>query len=185
MWNMLRGLLSLATALLLTAVPITTVSACSCAMTELDQAVADADLAFIGRSISMEVGPAKDLGASVMTTWAVERSRDPISAETVTIRSTPDDGANCGVTFATDERWLVLAYTGDGALETNGCMLNRRLDGSDPESEAAMASMFPAVVRAEPVVDAGPIVPLPIAGVAAATLLVVAVSLFAFRRQRG
>jgi hypothetical protein len=184
MQNTLRGLLALITALLLTAVPIATVAACSCAMTELDQAVADADLAFIGRSISMEVAPANELGATVMTTWAVDRSRDPISAETVTIRSTPDDGANCGVNFATDERWLVLAYAGEGALATNGCMLNRRLDGSDPEAEAAIASMLPAVMPSDAVADDGPIVPMPVVGVAAATLLIAAVSLLAFRNRR-
>ena len=183
--NLLRGLLALATALLLTAVPIATVSACSCAMIELDQAVAEADFAFIGRSVSQEVAPANELGETVMTTWAVDRSRDPISAETVTIRSTPDNGANCGVSFATDERWLVFAYTGEGALETNGCMLNRRLDGSDPEGEAAIASMLPAVMPSDVVADDGPMVPMPIVGVAAATLLVAAVSLLAFRRQRG
>jgi hypothetical protein len=181
----LAAILALATALLLTAVPIATVSACSCAMTEFDDAVRDADFAFVGRPISIEPTAGGRFGNAVLTTWSVDRSRDPISATTVTVRSWPDDGANCGVTFAREVRWLVLAYSGDGALETNGCMQNRMLDGSDPDGEADIASMLPAEVGGpEPTVDRGVAVPVPVIGMAVALALVVGFSVVAFRRQR-
>ena len=80
---------------------------------------------------------------------------------------------------------MVLAYASEGALETNGCMQNRRLDGSDPDGEAAIASMLPVLTTPETTDDEGLAVPLPIVGVTAATLLVATVSLLAFRRQRG
>jgi hypothetical protein len=183
--NLLRALLAMVTALLLTAVPIATVSACSCAMSDFDQAVGEADVAFVGRPISVEAAARNDIGETVLTTWEVERSRDPIPAGTVAIRSWADSGANCGISFATDERWMVLAYASEGALETNGCMQNRRLDGSDPDGEATIASMLPVVATPTAVEDEEFAIPLPVVGVAAATLLLVAVSLLAFRRQRG
>jgi hypothetical protein len=183
--NLMRALLAMVTALLLTAVPIATVSACSCAMSDFNQAVGEADVAFVGRPISVEAAPRNDIGETVLTTWEVERSRDPIPAGTVAIRSWSDSGANCGISFATDERWMVLAYASEGALETNGCMQNRRLDGSDPDGEATIASLLPVVATPTAVEDEEFAIPLPVVGVAAATLLLVAVSLLAFRRQRG
>ncbi len=181
----LSAIVALATAVLLTAVPIATVSACSCAMTEFDEAVRDAEFAFVGRPISSEPSADGDFGDAVLTTWSVDRSRDPISATTVTVRSWPDSGANCGVSFGADERWLVLAYAGDGALETNGCLPNRLLDGSDPDGEAAIVSMLPAKVGGpEPNVEGTVSVPVPVIGMAVALALVAAVSVVAFRRQR-
>lgn len=166
-------------------IPLATVSACSCAMTEFDVAVRDAEFAFVGRPISIEPTAGGDFGDAVLTTWSVERSRDPISATTVAVRSWPDSGANCGVSFAADERWLVLAYSGDGVLETNGCMQNRMLDGSDPAGEATIAEILPAEVGgAEPNPDGAVSVPVPVIGMGVALALVAAVSVLAFRRQR-
>ena len=178
-----RSLLAMITAVLLTAVPIASASACSCAMTELDQAVAEATVAFVGYPVSVEAAPRNEIGETVLTTWAVERSRDPIGSTTIAIRSWVDSGANCGISFAADERWLVLAYDSDGVLETNGCNQNRRLDGSDPEGEAAIASMLTVVPESRPEEQDAVAIPAPVVALGAAALLVVAVSLLAFRRR--
>ena len=163
-------------------IPVATVSACSCAMGELDEAVLSAEVAIIGTAVSTEPAGGGDIGEMQLTTWEVSQSRDDIDTDVLEILSAKDNGANCGITFGTDERWLVLAYAGERGLETNGCMLNRRLDGSDPQMEAAIASMMPAAVTPD---DAGAPdveIPVPVLVVAAVGLLIAAVSAYAFRR---
>jgi hypothetical protein len=93
-----------------------------------------------------------------------------------------DDGANCGVMFASGERWLVLGYLEDGRLLTNGCMRNQRLDGSDPDGEALIAELLPIEVGSTPGSggELSLLVPLIVAG--AAALLIGLIGLFAFRR---
>lgn len=163
-------------------IPIATVSACSCAMTELDEAVQSAEVAIIGTAVSAEPAGGGDFGEMQLTTWEVSQSRDDIDTEVLEILSAEDNGANCGITFGTDERWLVLAYPGERGLETNGCMQNRRLDGSDPEMEAALASMLPAVTIADDGTASDVRIPVPVIVVAGVALLIAAVSVVAFRR---
>lgn len=163
-------------------VPVATVSACSCAMSELDDAVLSAEVAIIGTAVSAEPAGAGDIGEMQLTTWEVSQSRDDIDTDVLEILSAKDNGANCGITFGTDERWLVLAYAGERGLETNGCMLNRRLDGSDPEMEAAVASMMPAMITPGDAEASDVEIPVPVLVVAAVGLLIAAVSAFAFRR---
>jgi len=163
-------------------IPIATVSACSCAMTELDEAVMSADLAIIGTAVSAEPAGGGEIGEMQLTTWDVSQSRDDIDTDVLEILSAKDNGANCGITFGTDERWLVLAYPGERGLETNGCMQNRRLDGSDPEMEAALASMLPSVTIADDDAATDVEIPVPVIVVAAVGLLIAAVSVLAFRR---
>lgn len=163
-------------------IPLVTVSACSCAMTELEDAVLSAELAIVGTAISTEP-VADDLGEMQLTTWEVSQSRQEIDTDRIQVLSARDNGANCGISFGADERWLVLAYPGERGLETNSCMHNRRLDGSDPEMEAAVASMMPAAITPD---DAGPSdveIPVPVLVVAAVGLLIAAVSALAFRRS--
>ncbi len=81
-------------------------------------------------------------------TWTIERSRDPLSVDHITIGAWEDDGANCGMTFGANERWLVLGYLEEGRLLTNGCMRNQRIDGSDPEGEEIIDSLLPHSVGA-------------------------------------
>ena len=163
-------------------IPVATVSACSCAMSELDDAVLTADVAIIGTAVSAEPAGGGDIGEMELTTWEISQSRDDIDTDVLEILSAKDNGANCGITFGADERWLVLAYAGERGLETNGCMLNRRLDGSDPEMEAAVASMMPAAVTPDDAADSDVEIPVPVLVVAAVGLLIAAVSAFAFRR---
>lgn len=163
-------------------IPVATVSACSCAMSELDDAVLLADVAIIGTAVSAEPAGGGDIGEMQLTTWEVSQSRDDIDTDVLEILSAKDNGANCGITFGTAERWLVLAYAGERGLETNGCMLNRRLDGSDPAMEAAIASMMPAVTIDDDSPASDVQIPVPVLVVGAVALLIAAVSVLAFRR---
>lgn len=180
----LRALAALTFAIAVTAVPIATVSACSCAMSELPEAIRTADVAIVGTSVAVASAGKGEMGDRIVTTWDVERSRDPIDAGRIAIESWGDSGANCGMTFATDERWLVLAYAGEGGvLETNSCMLNRRLDGSDPEAEAVITEAVTRTPTGEPDEEAGIAVPLPILVMGGAVVLIGGISVLAFRRS--
>jgi hypothetical protein len=184
MHNALRAVAALSFAVALTAVPIATVSACSCAMSELPDAIREAELAVVATAVAVESRGKGEIGERMATTWEVERSRDPIGARTISIETWGDSGANCGMTFATDERWLVLAYAGEGGiLETNSCMQNRRLDGSDPEAEALISEALTETPTATPVDEAGIDIPMPVLVMAGVVVLVGAISALAFRRS--
>jgi hypothetical protein len=184
MHKALRALAALSFAVAVTAVPIATVSACSCAMSELPDAIRDADLAVVATSVAVESRGKGEIGERMATTWDVERSRDPIDASTISIETWGDSGANCGMSFATDERWLVLAYAGEGGiLETNSCMQNRRLDGSDPEAEALITEALTETPTGAPVEEAGIDIPVPILVMTGVVVLVGAISALAFRRS--
>ena len=163
------------------------VAACSCAGTELPEAVREADVAFVGTLVggSAQEG-AGGIQQPIVTTWAVERSRDPLDTDRMAISTWPDDGANCGTAFGANERWLLLAYQGENGLETNACMRNHRLDGGDPESEAIIEELVtvPVTASASPP-DAGIEVPVPLLIGLGGLLMIGLVSVLAFRRRPG
>jgi hypothetical protein len=180
-------LLSLWLALGLVAIPTARVAACSCAFTELPHAIRDADHAFVGTLIGTDRA-IPSLGEPTMDeiawTWIVERSRDPISASQASVAAWPDNGANCGVAFGIDERWLVLAHLEDGRLVTNGCMPNHRMDGSDPDTEAIIDGLVTASVSPVGASTGGSPLPVPLLVALAGVALMVAASVWAFRRAR-
>jgi hypothetical protein len=155
-------------------------------MTELPQAIREADAAFIGvLAGATEPEPAGPEGvAEIAWTWDVERSRDPISASRISVAAWQDDGANCGVTFAMGERWLILGEVVEGRMLTNGCMRNQRMDGTDPEGEELIESLVthPVAPGAEPAGGGGIAFPLPVVVVLAGAAALALVSLVAFRR---
>lgn len=164
--------------------PAARVAACDCAMTELSQAIRDADVAFVGRLAGTDepvVAPADGGPPPITWTWNVERSRDPISADTMSVTAWHDDGANCGVAFGVDERWLVMGHVEEGRLQTNGCMSNQRMDGSDPERDAIIDSLVTYSVRpaGEPA-DGG--LPMPVVVLLAGVAVLGVISVVAFRR---
>lgn len=182
-------LLSIGLALGIVAVPTAQVAACSCAFSEMPQAIRDAEVAFIGTLVATDSAiPALGDPATeeIAWTWSVDRSREPISADQALVNAWPDNGANCGVAFGIDERWLVLGHLEDGRLATNGCARNHRMDGSDPDTEAIIDEMVTASVGvtpgAEPVADSG--LPLPLVVAAAGTALLVVASALVFRRAK-
>lgn len=185
------ALLSVGLALGLIAVPTTQVAACSCAFSEMPQAIRAAEVAFIGTLVATDSAiPA--LGDPTMEkitwTWEVDRSRDPISASQAVVDAFPDNGANCGVAFGIDERWLVLGHVEDGRLMTNGCLPNHRMDGSDPDTEAIIDGIVTASVgvtpREAPASESGPPVPMPVLVALAGAAFVLVASAWMFRRAR-
>lgn len=176
--------LAAALALLATFVPIRQVAACDCAVSPLPQAIAEAEVAIIGRLAGMgasEAEPGMRAVEPVRYTWAVERSRDPINGDVVEIVAWPDDGASCGMTFG-DGRWLVLAYESEGRLETNSCMQNLLLDGAPPDTLATVEELVATPVGPGSTSEEPMSVPLPILVGLGALLVVGLVSLLAFRR---
>ena len=167
--------------------PTARVAACDCAMTELPQAIRDADVAFVGVLAGTdEPLPAVVAGGppEITWTWNVEWSRDPISADRISVTAWQDDGANCGVAFGVDERWLVIGDLADGRLQTNGCMRNQRMDGTDPEGEAVIESLVThSVAPGGQTPDGGAIsVPMPVIVLLVGAAAVVLISFVAFRR---
>ena len=184
---MIRWIAAVALVVGLSVVPVARVAACSCAMSELPDAIRQAEVAFVGTlqgtDQAMPIGPAPFEEAS--WTWAVERSRDPIDTASIRVIAWPDDGANCGVAFAADERWLVLAHLDEsGRLATNGCMANRRMDGEDPDTEAAIEALLKETVVAGAPEATDFEVPAPILVVFAGAIALALVSVVAFRRDR-
>lgn len=168
-------------------VPTARVAACDCAMTDLPEAVAAADVTIIGTliAVSPQAAQVKDEPpVEQMWTWAIERSRDPIEAGELTVLAWGDDGANCGVSFDTDERWLVVADLEGGALRTNGCMSNRPIDGGDPELDAIVKAMLPVSESGAPAQPAGLTIPVPAIAAGVGIAAIGLVSLWAFRRER-
>ena len=181
-----RALAAVALVLGVSVVPIATVMACDCMFTELPDAVRDADVAFVGTLVGRsDAAPAIDRGLPREQTWTwnVERSRDPIDTSQLSVVAWEDDGANCGVSFAANERWLVLGYREDGRLLTNACMRNQRLDGSDPDGEAVIATLVSVPVESSP--DAGIQVPAPVLVATGMAVVFGVVAAVAFRTRRG
>lgn len=160
-------------------------AACDCALLDLTEAVADADVAVVGTLVGQSE-PAIDPvllapGADQRWTWQLERSRDPIAGAELTILAPMNDGANCGVSFGLQERWLVLAHDDGGALRTNSCLPNRLLTEAEPEVQAIVATLQPVEDVGR---EAGLTIPAPVLGMAAVVAVIGAVSLWAFRRER-
>lgn len=168
-----------------TIVPLGQVAACDCAMTDLPQAILEADVAIIGTPIgSAEAEAVADLGEKPTAyVWTVERSRDPMSATTLTVAAWPDNGANCGITFAADDRWLLLAHHADGGLETNSCMRNTRLADAAPEDIEIIESMVALPVASGEGLESWVSLPTPILVALGALAVLVVVSVAAFRRS--
>jgi hypothetical protein len=185
---MIRWISAVALVIGLSAVLVARVAACSCAMTALPAAIGEADVAFVGTlqgtdQAAMPLPPVPFEEAS--WTWAVERSRDPIDTASISIIAWPDDGANCGVAFANEERWLVLGLLDEsGRLATNGCMANHRMDGEDPETEASIEALLTETAEAGPPQAPGLEVPTPILVVFAGAIALALVSVVAFGRDR-
>jgi hypothetical protein len=180
-----RAIAIIGLAIGVTFVPVRQVAACDCAMRELPDAIAEADVAIVGTLAGASTAAAAPGPVTGPTeyVWSVERARDPMSAVTITIAAWPDDGANCGISFAAGERWLVLAYQSEGRLETNGCMSNVRLDASVPDTVALVESMVASPVDPRATAEGGGSFPAPILVAVGALAVVAAISALAFRRS--
>ena len=180
-----RATLALVTALVLTAVPLWQVAACSCGSGPLREIVHLADVAFVGTPVTSTPLGTDELGDElVVTTWEVERARDPMNGSQIDVASALETGMNCGITFGEGERWLILASDHGRGLETSGCGQNSRLDGDEKDPIAAIVVANDITQLPGPEVAPGfqLDIPAPVVGILAATILVAAASMVAFRR---
>ncbi len=183
-----RLTLSLLVIAMVMAVPAR-VAACSCMEQTLADAVRGADVAFVGtlagtdRPIPAAVQPGM---VEIVWTWDVERSQDKIDSAQIQLAASPDDGANCGVSFSRGERWLVIAHQSEGRLSSSSCSMNQLMDGSQPDVEAQIADMVTVVSPAEPGEPAAQssAPSLPVVLIIAATVLLAAISGWAFFQRR-
>jgi MYXO-CTERM domain-containing protein len=166
-------------------VPVANVAACSCAMQELPEALATAEVAVVGRISGAAEVQGGDMPGQVAYTIAVERSRDPLPEPEISVVAWADNGANCGITLGVDERWLILAYGVEGVLETNGCTLSRPLDGTDADVEASVAEVLTEVPDSSSAPDdtAGISIPTQILYATGALAVLAVAGFFAFRRR--
>jgi hypothetical protein len=109
------------------AAPIARVYACSCMALLPGQALANADVAFVGvvRQVtdSME-GPIYSSGDPVSYTFAVEEVLKGSAGGELVVTSTRD-GASCGMAFGLAERWRIYAHAKEsGGLGTGICSGN-------------------------------------------------------------
>jgi hypothetical protein len=186
-------MLVVALALGLTAVPLATVQACSCAPVGgpeevAAQAARDGGVAFIGTVVDAAPAPGPDgFGPVVGYAFEVEHASVPISAAVIEVRALDDGGgASCGFTFGRGESWFVSAYEQEGALHTGLCNGNTRMTEMTKESiDRLREVLLPVQPTVDPPAEEGTGLTLDWVTAAGATLLLGAILLtvFAFRRD--
>lgn len=135
----LRILGALAIVVGVSVVPLAQVAACSCMEMVPAEAARMADAVFTGTPVSEQPGPPNPdapmpAGPSgpVLYTFAVDGvAKGDVGAEATILGG--GDSAMCGMTFATNERWLIFATLQEGALGTSLCAGNLLLQpGEEP-----------------------------------------------------
>jgi hypothetical protein len=186
----LRAALGLLLALGLLAAPVSVVLACSCAflggpVDMARQAIADAEVAFIGTVVGTEPAPPDPAGFGPMVRYAfaVERATVPVD-DLIEVRALDDGGgASCGFTFGINETWFVTTDQQDGVLHSGLCHGNLELEALADVDRDRIAAMLTAQPRSSPEDDAREAGWLPIAGIAIAALAVGGTMVFAFRKD--
>lgn len=184
-----RLVVAITLAIGLASVPVVAVHACSCAFLGYPEAIGEADLAFVGTVIDADE-PDRDAFAGGLAEVAyaidVERAKSP-TPNPVTVHTHLGDGANCGLDLNVGERWLVIASAASGRPETNLCTGTTPYDGMDPETRAMVDPLLTetaAPVEESPPEESMTLPPTPALALIGATLLIAAVSVAAFRRER-
>lgn len=150
--------------------PIARVYACSCMQLGAGQALANADVAFVGVVVHVRdpaaANPFISSADPIQYTFAIEETLKGTGAAQVTL-SSARDGASCGTTFALAQRWRVYAYADAAAGLASGlCSGNELLAEGVP---------LPAADPAPP--------PVGVLVAGGALLVVLVVSAWAFTRR--
>jgi hypothetical protein len=136
----------------LSAVPVSTALACSCAQASIQESVGFADVVFTGTATAVEAPPPGDVVSTadpIHYAFDVDKvfKGERIDAEIVA--STAMDGASCGTSFGIDERWLVFANITEGEIWTGLCSGNVLLIDDETEA-AALAELGTPIAEPEP-----------------------------------
>jgi hypothetical protein len=130
--GMLRSLLSAAVlaSLFILAAPTAMVMACSCAEMNGEQALGNADVAFVGVVAAIDdpsAGPLVNSGEPLRYTFAVEQTIKGELASRIGLFSARS-GASCGQEFGLAQRWRVYAYVDESRqLQSHLCSGNELL----------------------------------------------------------
>ena len=165
----------------------TTAFACSCAFSGYEEAIAAADVAFIGTVVAEEGEPPIELEAfpTARTVFEVSHSKEPM-ASPFELEVAAGGGASCGLDMSVGEEWVVIASEWEGRLVTDLCTgstLAVDIDAGElARIEGALSPNDPVAVPEEhrSLVD----IPTPVIGIVAAAFLIGAAGLVAFRRDR-
>lgn len=130
--GMLRRLLSVAFLLGLTmlAAPLAKVTACSCPQVDRAEALANADVAFVGVVAAIDdpsVGPMVGSGDPLRYSFALEEAIKGELSDSVGVLSARSS-ASCGMEFALAQRWRIFAFVDEtGHLQSHLCSGNELL----------------------------------------------------------
>ena len=125
-------------------VPIWQVASCSCAGGDLPGAIRAATVAFVGTAEASAEAPPTELGPRTRYAFSVERASRQTGG-TIEILAWSGGDAGCGVTFGIGERYVVIAHSQNGDLETNLCNGNVPVDGLPPAQQADLDALLPIV----------------------------------------
>jgi hypothetical protein len=185
MHRLIRLLQAAIVAVLLTTVPVATVSACSCAFLGYPEAIATSDVAFVGTVVGAEEPGVMPIGGFPEAAYAfdVERGKQPL-ASPFTVHSVVGNGANCGLEIDVGQRWLVLASMEDGVPKTSLCSGSTLFEGLDEATRAQVEPLLAEEPSVQEEVEDGLMLPPgPVVAFVGAVLLVAIVSVVAFRRS--
>ena len=136
--GMLRRVLALAllSTLIGVVAPVGHVYACSCMQLGAGQALANADVAFVGVVTGLRDpnagNPLVGSGDPIVYVFAVESVSKGPAANEITLTSARD-GASCGMTFAPADKWRIYANRdGAGGLATGICSGNELITANAP-----------------------------------------------------
>ena len=171
------------------AAPIGSALACSCGFPGYADAIAAADVAFIGTVVAEEEPAGFDGGRPMpqaMYAFDVSRSKGPMESP-YELSVAFGNGANCGFDMSVGEEYVVIASEWEGNLATNLCSgtaLTQHIDpGELNRIEDALAVREPGEVAPSPAEPVRLDVPGPLMVVGGGLLLIGLVSLLSFRRS--
>ena len=164
--------------------PTASVLACSCAGGgSVAATLGGNELVLLGTVVGAAEAPVGDMGQQMAYAVDVERSSQPVAA-TVEVRATfGDGGASCGFEFGVGQRWFIGAFEQDGVLQTNLCSGNALADELPDADVDEIVAMLPAEQESAPSapMEATPEIPWGPIGLGAGALLILAVTVLAFR----
>jgi hypothetical protein len=166
-------------------VPLESALACSCGFPGYPQAIADADVAFVGTLVAeREPLPGGDGFAEAQYAFEVTRARDPMTSP-FEVNALFGGDANCGFDMSAGEEWLVIATSQEGKPTTSLCSGTARTKDLDAETRLVVDAMLGTDVATAPTDPGPPTIPVPVLVAGAGVVLVAGLSVLAFRRADG
>jgi hypothetical protein len=179
--------------LLVSAMPVADVAACSCAGGPVVEQVKAASIAFVGTVVDHRESETVTEIEGQLVEYAFRVERASAATPEITLVRVSGSEASCGVSFGQDEQWLVVlpprSDMGDTSADTHLCAGNTPTHQLQPHEIGALDALLtvapaPAPAASEP--DGPPVIAL--AAITAGLLLLVliivgAIGLAAFRRS--